>query len=86
MYPTSKGLMVAAAMFVMATPALAQSPSGDVTFSSENVGGEVRRVDGNLHFKDHSYPFTVSGVRVETATGNRDSGAGRVQPRHRQCL
>ena len=80
MYPISKGLMAAAAMFIMASPALAQAPSGDITFSSESVGagGDYRRVDGTLHFKDKSYPFTVSGVRVAAQGGERNAGAGDV--------
>ena len=80
MFPTSKALLSAAAMFVLATPALAQTPSGDITFSSESVGegGEYRRVDGTLRFKDKSYPFTVSGVRVAARGGDRNSGAGEV--------
>src|SRR5579859_7211732 len=80
MYPISKGLMGAAVMFVLTTPALAQAPSGDITFSSESVGagGEYRRVEGTLHFKDKSYPFTASGVRVAAPGGDRNSGAGDV--------
>jgi hypothetical protein len=85
MYPVSKGLMTAAMLFVMATPALAQAPSdqaasGDVTFSSESItsGSEYRRVEGTLRFKDKSYPFTVSGVRVAVPGGNPDNGAGDV--------
>jgi hypothetical protein len=80
MYPLSRGLMAAAVLFVMAVPAWAQAPSGDVTFSSESIaaGGESRRVDGTLHFKDKSYPFTVSGVRIAPLGGDRNGGAGDV--------
>src|ERR1700722_1935297 len=80
MFPISKGLMTAAVLFVLAAPARAQTPSGDVTFSSEGVaaGGESRRVDGILHFKDKSYPFTVSGVRIASLGGDRNGGAGDV--------
>jgi hypothetical protein len=80
MYPISKDLIAAAVMFVMATPALAQPPSGDITFTSESVGAgnESRRVDGTLHFQDKSYPFTVSGVRVAALDGTRQGGAGDV--------
>jgi hypothetical protein len=80
MFPTSKALLSAAVMFVLTTPALAQAPSGEITFSSESVGegGEYRRVDGTLHFKDKSYSFTVSGVRVAAQGGDRNRGAGDV--------
>jgi hypothetical protein len=72
--------MAAALMCVMVAPALAQAPSGDITFTSESLGGgnESRRVEGTLHFKDKSYPFTVTGVRVATLSGSRESGAGEA--------
>jgi hypothetical protein len=84
MFPISRNLMAAAAILVMAAPALAQTPSGDVTFTSDSVaaGSEFRKVDGTLHFKDKSYPFTVTGVRVASLggerSGQRSSGAGDV--------
>jgi hypothetical protein len=80
MCPIIKGLIAAALMFVTATPVLAQAPSGDITFTSESVGAanESRRVEGTLHFKDKSYPFTVTGVRVAALGGKREAGAGEA--------
>jgi hypothetical protein len=80
MYSNGRIFLAAAAILVMAAPALAQAPSGDLTFTSDAVaaGSEFRKVEGTLHFKDKSYAFTVSGVRVASEGGARSSGAGDV--------
>ena len=75
-----KLILVAGLVLAVATPALAQERSADITYSGGGVAAGVGYIwgDGTLHFKGHDYRFSVNGLSVVDVGVARIDGVGDV--------
>jgi hypothetical protein len=77
---TRKGLMVAILMMLTLVPAMAETPSADVTFAGGSIAAGVGYTwgGGELHFNGKSFPFTVHGLSVVDVGVANIQGTGEV--------
>ena len=64
----------------LAAPAVADSPSGSISFSGGHVAfiAGVNWGSGTLRYKGHSYPVKVSGIGIGSIGANKFQAVGTV--------